>query len=79
MSLSIRKQVFRLGAAVVAMFLAAPASAGTITITNATPGLFDASSDTRLFTVTGFEAGFGTGTITDVDISIIARRRKAAK
>ena len=48
----------------------APASAGVITLTNSTPGLFDASSGTRSVTVTGAELGYDTGIITDVNISI---------
>lgn len=51
-------------------FGAAPAKAGFITATNSTPGLFDASSDTRTVAFTGAEAGFGTGVITNVVISI---------
>ncbi len=48
----------------------APVSAGVITLTNSTPGLFDASSGTRSVTVTGAELGYDTGIITDVNISI---------
>jgi len=44
--------------------------AGTITLTNNTPGLFDGSSGTRDVTVTGLEPGFGLGTITSVLVSI---------
>jgi MYXO-CTERM domain-containing protein len=40
------------------------------TATDATPGLFDGSSGTRTVTFTGFEPGFGTGTILDLNISI---------
>lgn len=45
-------------------------SAGTVSLTNSTTGLFDASSGTRSVTVTGAESGFDTGIITDVNISI---------
>ncbi len=44
--------------------------ADTVTATNSTTGLFDASSGTRTVAFTGAEAGFGTGTILDVNISI---------
>lgn len=44
--------------------------ADTVTATNSTTGLFDLSSGTRTVTFTGFEPGFGTGTILDVNISI---------
>ena len=47
-----------------------PAHAGVITLANATPGNFDASSGTRSVTVTGLEPGYDSGIITDVNISI---------
>jgi hypothetical protein len=46
------------------------AQAGTIAGSNSTPGLFDASSGTRTITFTGAEAGFDTGIIQDVNVSI---------
>jgi hypothetical protein len=46
------------------------ASGGLISLTNSTPGLFDASSGTRSVTITGAELGYDTGIVTDVDISI---------
>ena len=49
---------------------AVSASAGIISLTNSTTGNFDASSGTRAVTFTGSEAGFGTGTISNVRISI---------
>lgn len=62
-------RVLGVGAVLMAL-LAAPAAAGTITLTNAIAGNFDGNSGTRGFTVTGLESGFGTGVIVDVDISI---------
>jgi hypothetical protein len=52
------------------LLLAGSALAGTIVLSNNTPGNFDLSSDTRTVTVTGLEAGFGTGVLTNVTISI---------
>ena len=49
---------------------AVSASAGVIILTNSTTGNFDGNSGTRDVTVTGSEPGFGTGTISNVRISI---------
>jgi hypothetical protein len=49
---------------------AVPARAGFITATNSTVGNFDASSGTRTVAFTGAEAGYGTGIITGLTISI---------
>ncbi len=46
------------------------AAAGVISATNSTPGLFDGSFGTRDVTFTGLESGYGSGVITDVNISI---------
>ncbi|MBI4891278.1 MAG: hypothetical protein HY821_11690 [Acidobacteria bacterium] len=46
------------------------ASAGLILHSNSTVGNFDASSGTRDVAVTGLEAGYGTGTISDVVVAI---------
>ena len=58
-----------LTAAVVCAFPAF-AHAGSFTLTNATPGIFDASSGTRSVTVTGLELGFDSGILTGLTISI---------
>lgn len=47
-----------------------PATAGVISITNGSPGLFDDDSGTRIVTVTTSEPGYGTGIISDVNIAI---------
>jgi hypothetical protein len=52
------------------LLAAVPASAGLISITNNTTGLFDASSGNRLFGITGLEPGYGSGIVTSVTISI---------
>ena len=64
------KKALALLVAVALVAMAVTAFAGVITLTNSTVGTFDANSGTRVVTVTGLEPGYGTGTITDVNITI---------
>lgn len=58
-------------AGVVGIFLMVqPASGGAISVTNSTPGTFDASIGNRAVTISGFEPGFGTGVIADINVTI---------
>jgi hypothetical protein len=54
----------------VSLLIPATAGAGTFTLTNATAGIFDASSGTRSVVVTGAEAGFDGGILVALTISI---------
>lgn len=47
-----------------------PASGGLISGTNNIPGLFDGSIGNRQITFSGLEAGFGSGVISDLNVSI---------
>lgn len=47
-----------------------PVSAGTFSGTNATSGLFDGSVGNRQISFSGLEAGFGSGVISDLNVSI---------
>lgn len=61
---------FSLFAVIRVFFSASPAIGGLITATNNTTGLFDASVGNRQIAFSGLEPGFGTGLITDVNVSI---------
>jgi hypothetical protein len=65
-----RLKALGFGVAFLVALMSSSASAGVITITNSLDGNFDDSSGFRGFTVTGLEAGYGSGVILDVDISI---------
>ncbi len=56
--------------ALLALVLSSSVYGGVITLSNLTTGNFDSSSGTRAVTVTGAEPGYGTGTISNVIISI---------
>ena len=60
----------RLTALLLGLVLAHAADAGIISLTNSTSGLFDGTSGNRTVTVTGAEAGFDSGVVTDVNVSI---------
>lgn len=47
-----------------------PARAGLISATNSTPGTFDGEIANRAVTFSGFEAGFASGVITDLNVTI---------
>jgi hypothetical protein len=65
-----RLWISRLTGLALAMSIASSAFAGLVTLTNSTSGLFDGTSGTRVVTFTGSEAGFESGVITDVNVSI---------
>ena len=64
------KLVLLLCAAAWAITPQAQVQGGIFTLTNATSGIFDASSGTRSVTVTGLEVGFDGGVLTNITVAI---------